>query len=63
MDDNGNALISWVQEEAVGNCGNVAGCQQAYLSEYRGGSWDHPSDTDDPWRSSSKYIRIIPSAA
>lgn len=36
MDNNDNAVISWVQNDGTTN--------QIYKSEYRNGSWNHPTD-------------------
>ena len=35
MDDQGNALVVWLQQDDDGN-------RQVFLSEYRGGIWTHP---------------------
>lgn len=45
MDDNGNAIIVWEQRENTGTY------YQIFKSEYRNGSWTHPSDL-----TSSNYI-------
>ncbi|MBN2039920.1 MAG: Ig-like domain-containing protein [Spirochaetes bacterium] len=37
MDDNGNAIIVWVQDSTGSNDHRI------YKSEYRGGAWTHPS--------------------
>ncbi|MCI5071544.1 hypothetical protein MRY82_01200 [bacterium] len=39
MDDDGNAIVVWEQEE--GSDYNI------FISEYRNGSWTHPADTND----------------
>jgi len=39
MDDNGNVLISWEQSDGSNN--------QIFMSEYRSGSWTHPSGLSD----------------
>lgn len=42
MDNNGNALIVWDQNDAT-----TDGNAQIYVSEYRDGSWTHPDDASD----------------
>jgi hypothetical protein len=39
MDNNGNALIVWYQWDNSK--------YQVFMSEYRGGAWDHPADLSD----------------
>ncbi len=39
MDDNGNAIIVWEQSDGS--------TSQVFLSEYRGGVWNHPDDLSD----------------
>ncbi len=39
MDDNGNALIVWIQSDGVR--------PQVFMSEYRSGTWNHPDDLND----------------
>ncbi len=41
MDDNGQAIIAWDQDHPTDGYGYV------YKSEYRGGSWTHPTSIDD----------------
>ncbi len=40
MDNNGNAVIAWYQEDD-------AGFYQIFKSEYRSGAWTHPADLTD----------------
>ncbi|HPB30472.1 MAG TPA: hypothetical protein PLB62_03355 [Candidatus Sumerlaeota bacterium] len=39
MDDNGNALIVWEQNDGT--------AKQIFMSEYRGGGWTHPASLSD----------------
>jgi len=39
MDDNGNAIVAWEQ--------NNGSLNQLFMSEYRGGAWTHPADLSD----------------
>lgn len=51
MDDNGNAIIAWEQNDAAPN-------GQIFISEYRTGAWDHPSvlsDNISPDGSTARY--------
>jgi len=40
MDNNGNAIVLWEQYDSSNN-------NQIFMSEYRNGSWVHPSDLSD----------------
>ncbi len=40
MDNNGNAIVLWEQDDGSNN-------RQIFMSEYRNGSWVHPSDLSD----------------
>lgn len=44
MDNNGNAIIVWRQSDGRLSEGNIT---QIFKSEYRNGSWAHPTDSDD----------------
>jgi hypothetical protein len=70
MDDNGNALIIWSQNDETMDCDVPFGinrmvpgpCKQLFMSEYRDGSWtyplsmsDHISPTGQPVASVSGY--------
>jgi len=46
MDDNGNALIVWEQDDGTIDCGGFD-CHQTFKSEYRSASWTHPSGLTD----------------
>ena len=40
MDDNGNAIITWLQDDAIPN-------KRVFKSDYRGGVWTHPTGASD----------------
>lgn len=44
MDDNGNAIVVWLQDIAASF---TVYHWAVFKSEYRNGSWDHPDDIDD----------------
>ena len=54
MDDNGNAIIAWRQEDASSD-------YQLFISEYRSGSWTHPSSTSDVISPTGTDVKSRPS--
>ncbi len=47
MDNNGNAIIAWMQSDGTTACGGGS-CVRVYLSEYRDGAWTDPDSlTED----------------
>jgi hypothetical protein len=44
MSNNGDAVIVWRQSDGIGQSGVAS---HVFMSEYRNGSWDHPSNVSD----------------
>ncbi len=49
MDDNGNAIVIWLQEDGGGD-------DVLVKSEYRDGTWTHPSDLSDRVSPAGSYV-------
>jgi len=46
MSDNGDAVISWIQDDNTADCSGSS-CKQLFISEYRNNSWSLPADLND----------------
>ncbi|MBL1260850.1 MAG: hypothetical protein COB33_010015 [Thiotrichaceae bacterium] len=61
MDDRGNAIIAWSQYSGVGL---DIDAPQLYVSEYRAGSWVHPSSRSaDTFSQTGRPVRFTPAVA
>ena len=50
MDDSGNAIIAWMQSDGTAD--------QAFMSEYRSGTWTHPADLTDSFSPDGQDTQI-----
>jgi len=62
MDDLGQAIITWRQIDDSTDC-NGSSCDQIFLSEYRNGTWTHPSGLGDNISPNGQKVRIRPKIA